>query len=122
MSDDEIIRIYKQVSDELCRGTEWCWHGVSKPLQRFTELVIAADRAKREPFVLPMQHMDPRKWVTTCFYCGEVHGNGLPCPKLTATAQQMPPVCLHHWSDPVQTASKVAFCFKCGALKPEGEP
>ena len=44
MTKDEIIRIYLQVSDELCNGTEWCWAGVGEPLQRFAELVAAAER------------------------------------------------------------------------------
>ena len=44
MTRDEIIRIYLQVSDELCNGTEWCWTGVGEPLQRFAELVAAAER------------------------------------------------------------------------------
>ena len=44
MTRDDIIRIYSQVSDELCGGTEWCWHGVGEPLQRFAELVAAAER------------------------------------------------------------------------------
>jgi hypothetical protein len=44
MTKDDIIRIYSQVSDELCNGTEWCWAGVGEPLQRFAELVAAAER------------------------------------------------------------------------------
>ena len=44
MTRDDIIRIYSQVSDELCNGTEWCWTGVGEPLQRFAELVAAAER------------------------------------------------------------------------------
>jgi hypothetical protein len=44
MNRDDIIRIYSQVSDELCGGTEWCWHGVGEPLQRFANLVAAAER------------------------------------------------------------------------------
>jgi hypothetical protein len=44
MTRDDIIRIYSQVSDELCHGTEWCWAGVGEPLQRFTDLVAAAER------------------------------------------------------------------------------
>jgi len=44
MTTDDIIRIYSQVSDELCNGTEWCWAGVGEPLQRFAELVAAAER------------------------------------------------------------------------------
>lgn len=43
---DDIIRIYMQVSDELCGGTEWCWAGVGEPLQRFANLVAAAEREK----------------------------------------------------------------------------
>jgi hypothetical protein len=46
MNRDDIIRIYSQVSDELCGGTEWCWHGVGEPLQRFAALVAAAEREK----------------------------------------------------------------------------
>ena len=44
MTTDDINRIYSQVSDELCNGTEWCWAGVGEPLQRFAELVAAAER------------------------------------------------------------------------------
>lgn len=44
MTKDDIIRIYSQVSDELCNGTEWCWAGVGEPLQRFAELIAAAER------------------------------------------------------------------------------
>lgn len=44
MNRDDIIRIYMQVSDELCGGTEWCWAGVGEPLQRFANLVAAAER------------------------------------------------------------------------------
>ena len=44
MTRDDINRIYIQVSDELCDGKEWCWSGVGKPLQRFAELVAAAER------------------------------------------------------------------------------
>jgi hypothetical protein len=44
MNRDDIIRIYSQVSDELCGGTEWCWAGVGEPLQRFAALVAATDR------------------------------------------------------------------------------
>ena len=44
MTGLDIIRIYLQVSDELCNGTEWCWTGVGEPLQRFANLVAAAER------------------------------------------------------------------------------
>jgi hypothetical protein len=44
LNRDDIIRIYSQVSDELCGGTEWCWAGVGEPLQRFANLVAAAER------------------------------------------------------------------------------
>ena len=44
MTRDDINRIYIQVSDELCDGKEWCWSGVGEPLQRFAELVAAAER------------------------------------------------------------------------------
>lgn len=44
LTRDDIIRIYMQVSDELCGGTEWCWAGVGEPLQRFAALVAAAER------------------------------------------------------------------------------
>lgn len=46
LTRDDIIRIYMQVSDELCGGTEWCWAGVGEPLQRFAALVAAAEREK----------------------------------------------------------------------------
>jgi hypothetical protein len=41
---EDIIRIYNQVSDELCDGKEWAWTGVEEPLQRFAALVAAAER------------------------------------------------------------------------------
>ena len=44
MTRDDIIRIYLQVSDEFCDGKEWCWAGVGEPLQRFAELIAAAER------------------------------------------------------------------------------
>lgn len=46
MNKEDIIRTYKQVSDELCDGKEWCWAGVGKPLQRFAALV--AEKATEE--------------------------------------------------------------------------
>ena len=46
MTRDDIIRIYMQVSDELCGGTEWCLAGVGEPLQRFAALVAAEERNK----------------------------------------------------------------------------
>ena len=44
MNKDDISRIYSQVSDELCGGTEWCWAGVGEPLQRFAKLVAEYER------------------------------------------------------------------------------
>jgi hypothetical protein len=44
MTREDIIRIYNQVSDELCGGKEWAWTGVEEPLQRFAALVAAAER------------------------------------------------------------------------------
>jgi len=44
MTREDIIRIYNQVSDELCDGKEWAWTGVEEPLQRFAALVAAAER------------------------------------------------------------------------------
>ncbi len=44
MTRDDIIRIYSHVSDEFCGGTHWCWAGVGEPLQRFADLVAAAER------------------------------------------------------------------------------
>jgi hypothetical protein len=44
MTQDEIIEIYKEVSNKLCNGTEWCWAGVGKPLQLFAKLVAAKER------------------------------------------------------------------------------
>jgi hypothetical protein len=41
---EDIIRIYNQVSDELCDGKEWAWTGVEEPLQRFAALVAEAER------------------------------------------------------------------------------
>ena len=39
MTQDEIIEIYKEVSNKLCDGKEWCWAGVGEPLQLFAKLV-----------------------------------------------------------------------------------
>jgi hypothetical protein len=44
MTREDIIRIYNQVSDELCDGKEWAWTGVEEPLQRFAALVAEAER------------------------------------------------------------------------------
>ena len=44
MNHEDITAIYEQVSVELCHGTEWCWHGVAEPLERFAALVAAAER------------------------------------------------------------------------------
>jgi hypothetical protein len=43
---DEIIEIYKEVSNKLCNGTEWCWAGVGEPLQLFAKLVADVATAK----------------------------------------------------------------------------
>ncbi len=42
MNREDIIRLYLQVSSELCDNKEWCWHGVGEPLQRFAALVEEA--------------------------------------------------------------------------------
>ena len=39
MTQDEIIKIYKEVKNKLCDGKEWCWAGVEEPLQLFAKLV-----------------------------------------------------------------------------------
>jgi hypothetical protein len=39
MTQDEIIEIYKEVSNKLCNSKEWCWAGVGEPLQLFAKLV-----------------------------------------------------------------------------------
>ena len=44
MTQDEIVDIYKEVSNKLCNGTEWCWAGVEEPLQLFAKLVAAKER------------------------------------------------------------------------------
>jgi hypothetical protein len=46
MTREDIIRIYNQVSDELCGGKEWALTGVEEPLQRFAALVIAHREAQ----------------------------------------------------------------------------
>lgn len=43
----DIIGMYKEVSNKLCNGKEWCWSGVGEPLQLFAKLV-AADAAAKE--------------------------------------------------------------------------
>lgn len=45
MTREDIIRIYNQVSDELCGGKEWALTGVEEPLQRFAALVAEHERA-----------------------------------------------------------------------------
>jgi hypothetical protein len=44
MTQDEITDIYKEVSNKLCGGKEWCWDGVGEPLQLFAKLVAAHER------------------------------------------------------------------------------
>jgi len=44
MTQDEIIEIYKEVSNKLCDGKEWCWAGVGEPLQLFAILVAKHER------------------------------------------------------------------------------
>jgi hypothetical protein len=47
MTQDEIIEIYKEVSNKLCDGKEWCWAGVGEPLQLFAKLVAQHEREAR---------------------------------------------------------------------------
>jgi hypothetical protein len=44
MTHDEIISIYKEVSNKICNGTEWCWVGAGEPLKLFANLVAAKER------------------------------------------------------------------------------
>ena len=44
MTHDEIISIYKEVSNKICNGTEWCWSGAGEPLKLFANLVAAKER------------------------------------------------------------------------------
>jgi hypothetical protein len=44
MTQDKIIEIYKEVSNKLCNGKEWCWAGVEEPLQLFAKLVAQHER------------------------------------------------------------------------------
>jgi len=44
MTQDEIIKMYLEVSNKLCNGTEWCWAGVGEPLQLFAKLVAQHER------------------------------------------------------------------------------
>ncbi len=44
MTHDEIISIYREVSNKICNGTEWCWVGAGEPLQLFAHLVAAKER------------------------------------------------------------------------------
>jgi hypothetical protein len=46
MTHDEIIEIYKEVSNKLCDGKEWCWAGVGEPLQLFAKLVAEHERER----------------------------------------------------------------------------
>jgi hypothetical protein len=43
MTQDDIIEIYKEVSNKL-DGKEWCWEGVGEPLQMFAKLVAQHER------------------------------------------------------------------------------
>jgi hypothetical protein len=44
MTSNQVMKLYEQVSDELCDGKEWCWSGAGEPLQRFAALVAAHER------------------------------------------------------------------------------
>ena len=44
MTHDEIISIYKEVSNKICNGTEWCWSGAGEPLKLFAHLVATKER------------------------------------------------------------------------------
>ena len=44
MTHDEIISIYREVSNKICNGTEWCWSGAGEPLKLFANLVAAKER------------------------------------------------------------------------------
>jgi hypothetical protein len=44
MTQDEMIKMYLEVSNKLCNGTEWCWAGVGEPLQLFAKLVAQHER------------------------------------------------------------------------------
>jgi hypothetical protein len=67
MTQDEIIEIYKEVSNKLCNGTEWCWAGVGKPLQLFAKLVAAKERAACAKIVgdMPIQYERDGHYVLT---------------------------------------------------------
>jgi hypothetical protein len=63
MTQDEIIGIYKEVSNKLCDGKEWCWAGVGEPLQMFAKLV--AEHKREECALICDEHADDP------VYCGE---------------------------------------------------
>jgi hypothetical protein len=65
MTRDEIIRIYLQVSDELCEGREWCWMGVDAPLQRFAALVAAAERERAASICEAISWSGDGKWFAS---------------------------------------------------------
>ena len=47
MTDDEMIEMYVQVSEEFCNegdSAEWCFAGVGKHLKLFAKLVAAKER------------------------------------------------------------------------------
>ena len=50
MTHDEIISIYKEVSNKICNGTEWCWSGAGEPLKLFANLVAAKEREECAKF------------------------------------------------------------------------
>ena len=52
MNREELAAIYERVSVEICGGTEWCWHGIAAPLERFAALVVAAEREKVARFII----------------------------------------------------------------------
>ena len=68
MTHDEIISIYKEVSNKICNGTEWCWSGAGEPLKLFAHLVAAkalaqhdSVQAKPEPEQEPFAYVNVEK-------------------------------------------------------------
>jgi hypothetical protein len=87
MDNKQITEIYKQVSDELCEGKEWCWSGVGGPITYFAALVIAAkDTSKKETFAELEQQLTVKDAEIERLLCvlGEIAGS----KSLTATPTQ----------------------------------
>jgi hypothetical protein len=44
MTRDDITKWYLKISDDYCKGKEWCCNGIGIPLIEFAQLVAAHER------------------------------------------------------------------------------